>query len=568
MATEVQHTAIIMKHERLIQELETKYLDQINELLKEKASLHQKLQRILYAELQRFSNSTKQCDINQDSEHMTIDDVLDMDTHTDTSVTHADIDISNTTNEEDHTLQDTTCAMLCNTTISMYLSDDSEPNTVTKSDKNEANDNQSAMTSNTPIMQTDVIMNEANSIESNDTNLDETETETETETEAIPHETEAMTETNSSNTSDQNMATIKDTTDSTDRETCALDQQEKSNHKVRPRSFTTRSKIANKKSKTPPKKRKRRPQFKSLNKPVAQGENAKKTADMLKNQGNQLLKQKKYKDAIAKYTAAIELDGANAIYFSNRAAVLTYLTLYDESIADAQMASSIDPNYVKAYVREAYAEYKLNHFQKARDAYAKALGLTAENHPDYQMYTKQIKLCQGKLKQTTKPRTGGKPLRSSQRYKCHLCHKKLLTKLGLKYHYINKHTPNEEKPFICMYCDFGTCTNWALERHISTHIDEEGNLKPVLCKQCGETFTNKVAFTRHVNTHKTMLIQEDKPFKCSRCEYKASSKKTLEQHQATHKGEKAFRCHVCGKQFVDAKHLMKHKTTHSLMSAE
>jgi Flp pilus assembly protein TadD len=44
------------------------------------------------------------------------------------------------------------------------------------------------------------------------------------------------------------------------------------------------------------------------------------TADRLKAEGNTLFQQRKYDHARDKYTAAIELDGENAILYANRAA--------------------------------------------------------------------------------------------------------------------------------------------------------------------------------------------------------------------------------------------------------
>lgn len=41
-------------------------------------------------------------------------------------------------------------------------------------------------------------------------------------------------------------------------------------------------------------------------------------ADKFKNDGNELMKQEKYKEALGAYNAAIHIDGHNAIYYCNR----------------------------------------------------------------------------------------------------------------------------------------------------------------------------------------------------------------------------------------------------------
>ena len=70
-------------------------------------------------------------------------------------------------------------------------------------------------------------------------------------------------------------------------------------------------------------------------------EDDKQKAETLKQAGNQLLGQKKYTEAIEKYTAAIEYNDQNAVYFSNRAAAYTYLRQYAEAISDASVFFSV-----------------------------------------------------------------------------------------------------------------------------------------------------------------------------------------------------------------------------------
>ncbi|RKP03430.1 hypothetical protein CXG81DRAFT_7941, partial [Caulochytrium protostelioides] len=69
-----------------------------------------------------------------------------------------------------------------------------------------------------------------------------------------------------------------------------------------------------------------------------------KAADQLKALGNELMANGDYDGAIAKYTAAIELNGTNAVYYSNRAAAYSQVSQHDKAYDDAAKALEIDPN--------------------------------------------------------------------------------------------------------------------------------------------------------------------------------------------------------------------------------
>ncbi|KAG5518309.1 hypothetical protein PMAC_003105 [Pneumocystis sp. 'macacae'] len=74
-----------------------------------------------------------------------------------------------------------------------------------------------------------------------------------------------------------------------------------------------------------------------------------KQALQLKNQGNKLLLEKSFSEAIKLYSQAIELDPTKAVYFTNRAYAYINLESYRLAIEDASKAISIDPSYLKDY---------------------------------------------------------------------------------------------------------------------------------------------------------------------------------------------------------------------------
>lgn len=48
-------------------------------------------------------------------------------------------------------------------------------------------------------------------------------------------------------------------------------------------------------------------------------------ADKFKNQGNEFVKQEKYKEALEAYNSAIQIDPNNSIYYCNRWVISLYL---------------------------------------------------------------------------------------------------------------------------------------------------------------------------------------------------------------------------------------------------
>eukprot|EP01130_Rhizamoeba_saxonica_P002475 TRINITY_DN12269_c0_g1_i1.p1 TRINITY_DN12269_c0_g1~~TRINITY_DN12269_c0_g1_i1.p1 ORF type:complete len:575 (+),score=183.54 TRINITY_DN12269_c0_g1_i1:27-1751(+) len=96
----------------------------------------------------------------------------------------------------------------------------------------------------------------------------------------------------------------------------------------------------------------------------------------LKNEGNEYLKQNNLDAAIDCYTRAIELDGQNHIFFSNRSAAYAKKNDFVNSLKDAQEAVSISPKYARGYSRIGLAQTNLGDFEGAMDSYSKGLELS------------------------------------------------------------------------------------------------------------------------------------------------------------------------------------------------
>lgn len=77
----------------------------------------------------------------------------------------------------------------------------------------------------------------------------------------------------------------------------------------------------------------------------------KQDAENIKNEGNQLMKEEKYSEALTAYNRAISIDATNPVFYCNRAAAYSRLGDYQKASDDCKMALRYDANYSKAYGR-------------------------------------------------------------------------------------------------------------------------------------------------------------------------------------------------------------------------
>ncbi|KAI9022292.1 Serine/threonine-protein phosphatase-like protein 5 [Phycomyces nitens] len=111
--------------------------------------------------------------------------------------------------------------------------------------------------------------------------------------------------------------------------------------------------------------------------PVAISDAVKAQAEKIKGEANGLFAAKHYKEAIEKYSAAIDLNPNVAAYFSNRAFCHLKLESYGYVISDADAALTLDPTFTKANYRRATANMALGKFKEA----LKDLRVVVKNAP-------------------------------------------------------------------------------------------------------------------------------------------------------------------------------------------
>ncbi|KFM59041.1 Small glutamine-rich tetratricopeptide repeat-containing protein alpha, partial [Stegodyphus mimosarum] len=112
-------------------------------------------------------------------------------------------------------------------------------------------------------------------------------------------------------------------------------------------------------------------------------------AEAMKNLGNDLMKSNRFHEAVKYYTAAIELDSQNAIYYGNRAAAYSKLNEFQNAIKDCEKAIELDPKYAKAYGRMGLAYASVEQHDQAINAFKKAV----EIDPSNESYRSNLKIA-------------------------------------------------------------------------------------------------------------------------------------------------------------------------------
>lgn len=121
----------------------------------------------------------------------------------------------------------------------------------------------------------------------------------------------------------------------------------------------------------------------------------KQEAESLKNEGNRLMKEEKYQEALNTYSKAISLDATNPVFYCNRAAAHSRLGDYQNAANDCRMSLRYDPNYSKAFGRLGLACSKMNKYEQSLEAYQNALRI----EPDNQDYKNNMSVAQLRLEE-------------------------------------------------------------------------------------------------------------------------------------------------------------------------
>ncbi|XP_039274150.2 stress-induced-phosphoprotein 1-like [Styela clava] len=93
----------------------------------------------------------------------------------------------------------------------------------------------------------------------------------------------------------------------------------------------------------------------------------------LKAKGNVLFRDGKYLESIVEYTAAVELDRANPVVYSNRSLAFLKLGQHFYALKDAETTIRLNSDWSKGYYRKGQVEEAAEQYDEAKDTYERGL---------------------------------------------------------------------------------------------------------------------------------------------------------------------------------------------------
>ncbi|KAF0493901.1 Stress-induced-phosphoprotein 1 [Gigaspora margarita] len=116
--------------------------------------------------------------------------------------------------------------------------------------------------------------------------------------------------------------------------------------------------------------------------------------------GNELFKKNDFAGAVQQYTEAIKRNENDPKSYSNRAACYTKLMAYQEALKDCETCISLDPTFVKAYIRKATVEFLKKDYSKCLETCRTAMTYDKEKKHASEIQG-QMKKCQAAMYQNS-----------------------------------------------------------------------------------------------------------------------------------------------------------------------
>ncbi|GLD51525.1 zinc finger protein 142 [Lates japonicus] len=136
--------------------------------------------------------------------------------------------------------------------------------------------------------------------------------------------------------------------------------------------------------------------------------------------------------------------------------------------------------------------------------------------------------------------------------KCTTCQESFETKENLEIHQ-RTHLAHQ-----CQLCPFAAKTKQLLAQHLLKE-HEEGSLedKPLKCSTCQFACQHQLVFEQHLRSHGGKRL-----YKCMDCEYSTRNKQKMTWHIRIHTGEKPYSCEQCSYTCTDPSRLKLHMRVH------
>jgi len=111
----------------------------------------------------------------------------------------------------------------------------------------------------------------------------------------------------------------------------------------------------------------------------ADGPSKREQALAAKKRGNTAFSTKDWKTAVNEFTAAIELDPTDHVFYSNRSGCHANLGDYETALKDGRKCVETKPDWAKGYSRVGLALYQMKKFEEAKAEYEKGLKIAPDN---------------------------------------------------------------------------------------------------------------------------------------------------------------------------------------------
>ncbi|XP_070771292.1 zinc finger protein 142 [Enoplosus armatus] len=136
--------------------------------------------------------------------------------------------------------------------------------------------------------------------------------------------------------------------------------------------------------------------------------------------------------------------------------------------------------------------------------------------------------------------------------KCTTCQESFETKESLEIHQ-RTHLAHH-----CQLCPFATKTRQLLAQHLlNEHEEGSPEDKPLKCSTCQFTCRHQLVLEQHLRSHGGKRL-----YKCTDCEYSTQNKQKITWHIRIHTGEKPYSCEQCSYTCTDPSRLKLHMRVH------